>query len=530
MSTVRVAVVGLGSRGLLAAEILSGMSALGALCDAEPTVLVDTGRAFEGVRLESDYLRLLAASDVAAVVLCTPPETWDGMVEAALHAGKDVYLEAPLVLPLERGRAMVELAVERRRLLMAGPVMRFAPAVEALLAAARSGAFGRLRYIHAHHDKDSPPSGETPADAGLSAVQAQLLLDLLDAPASRVFTRGTGWRSARAQDVTETLLECRDGPRALLRASHVAPFGPHGAFELTVLGDAGAGRLRRDDEDRLHVVFQGEAAVDAPPPSTGREARAASLAHFLESVQTRRPTLQGPDALLGLWRLLAAAQRSLDEGAPVDPAAAPPAPRTAAPAGVFLHRTVELDGPCDIGAGTKIWHFSKLLGPLKIGRDCSFGQNVVIERNVTIGDNVKVQNNVSIYSGVILEDDVFCGPSMVFTNIGTPRSHFPRKGQYAVTRVHRGASIGANATVVCGHTLGQYCFVGAGAVVTRDVPDYALVYGNPARVMGFACYCGARLPFGTGLGECQEAGCADCGRRYTREGHQVVMLAATVEP
>ena len=528
MSTVRVAVVGLGARGLASAELVRDVFALGALCDADPGVLVDTGRGFEGVRLESDYLRLLSSADVAAIVLCTPPPTWDGMVEAALQAGKDVYVDGPLVLPLARGQALVERAQAQRRLLMAGPVLRFAPVVEALLRVVRAGELGTVRYVHAHHYKAAPDpasaGAEEVADAGLSVVQAQLLLDLLDAPPTRVQTRGTTWRSARLPDVTETLLEVRDGPRVLLHASHVAPFGPGGGFELTVLGETGAARLWRDDQDRLHVAFQGEAAVDAPPPSSGHEARAASLNHFLDSVRSRRPSLQGPDALLALWRLLAAAQRSLDEGVAVELAAPAPAIGQGGP-GVFLHPTVQIDGPCDIGAGTKVWHFSKLLGPLTIGRDCSFGQNVVIERHVIIGNNVKVQNNVSLYSGVILEDDVFCGPSMVFTNIGTPRSHYPRKGQYATTRVHRGASIGANATVICGHTLGQYCFVGAGAVVTRDVPDYALVYGNPARVMGFACYCGARLPFGIGLLEGQEGGCADCGRRYAREGHQVVMLA-----
>lgn len=189
--------------------------------------------------------------------------------------------------------------------------------------------------------------------------------------------------------------------------------------------------------------------------------------------------------------------------------------------GATVHPTAVIDGDVTLGPGTKVWHFSKLLGPLTIGAGCSLGQNVVVERGVRIGDNVRIQNNVSVYSGVILEDDVFCGPSMVFTNIGTPRSHHPRKGSYAPTRVGRGASIGANATVVCGRTLGPYCFVGAGAVVTRDVPAYGLVYGNPARLRGWACYCGARLPLGVDPAARERADCAECGRSYRREGHAV---------
>ena len=189
-----------------------------------------------------------------------------------------------------------------------------------------------------------------------------------------------------------------------------------------------------------------------------------------------------------------------------------------------LHPTVEVQGAVEVGAQTRVWHFSKLLGPLTIGARCSLGQNVVVERGVTLGENVKVQNNVSIYSGVVLEDDVFCGPSMVFTNVGTPRSHYPRRGQYQETRVKRGASIGANATVVCGNAVGRYALVGAGAVVTRDVPDYALVYGNPARVRGWVCYCGEGLALGEGAAAAEgraEASCAECGRAYVREGVMV---------
>ncbi|MCB9523871.1 MAG: N-acetyltransferase [Myxococcales bacterium] len=197
----------------------------------------------------------------------------------------------------------------------------------------------------------------------------------------------------------------------------------------------------------------------------------------------------------------------------------PPAP----PSDHFVHPTAQISGEVEIGAGTKIWHFSKLLGPVTLGKGCILGQNVVVERGVTLGDNVKIQNNVSVYSGVVLEDDVFCGPSMVFTNVGTPRSAYPRRGQYLETRCKRGASIGANATIVCGNTLGQYCFVGAGAVVTKDVPDYALVYGNPARLKGWACFCGATLPLGTDADGVERCTCGDCGRTYGRQGHQVTM-------
>ncbi len=186
----------------------------------------------------------------------------------------------------------------------------------------------------------------------------------------------------------------------------------------------------------------------------------------------------------------------------------------------FAHETAVIDEPCEIGAGTKIWHFSHVMKNCRIGEKCNIGQNVVISPGCTIGRNVKIQNNVSVYTGVEIEDDCFLGPSMVFTNVVNPRAFIERKDEYRRTRVCRGASIGANATIVCGATLGEYCFVGAGAVVTRDVPPYATVYGNPARVRGFTCWCGVQLPAGAGEGETEDVAC-QCGRRYRREGHRL---------
>jgi UDP-2-acetamido-3-amino-2,3-dideoxy-glucuronate N-acetyltransferase len=185
----------------------------------------------------------------------------------------------------------------------------------------------------------------------------------------------------------------------------------------------------------------------------------------------------------------------------------------------FVHESSFVDPPCQIGEGTKIWHFCHVMKDSVIGPECNIGQNVVVSPGVRIGRGCKIQNNVSLYTGVILEDFVFCGPSMVFTNVVNPRSEVVRKDEYKTTLVKRGASIGANATVVCGITIGQYAFIGAGAVVTRDVPDFALVMGNPARRSGWMCRCGIKLRTNG-----RALACETCGSRYDLHG-DVLRLA-----
>jgi UDP-2-acetamido-3-amino-2,3-dideoxy-glucuronate N-acetyltransferase len=185
----------------------------------------------------------------------------------------------------------------------------------------------------------------------------------------------------------------------------------------------------------------------------------------------------------------------------------------------FAHPTAVIDEGCEIGDGTKIWHFSHIMTGCKIGNNCNLGQNVVVSPDVILGNNVKVQNNVSLYTGVICEDDVFLGPSMVFTNVINPRSAINRKNQYAKTRVQTGATIGANATIVCGNNIGKFAFIGAGAVVTKDVADYALMVGNPARKSGWMSEFGHKLVFNDGIGVCPES-----HERYKLEGGIVTKL------
>jgi UDP-2-acetamido-3-amino-2,3-dideoxy-glucuronate N-acetyltransferase len=233
--------------------------------------------------------------------------------------------------------------------------------------------------------------------------------------------------------------------------------------------------------------------------------------HFLESIKTgERPKTDEIEGIRVL-KVLNACQQSLETQGSIINLNGDGNGQT-----FFTHETAVIESPSTIGKGTRIWHFSHVMPDSRIGEGCNIGQNVVIAPGVRIGNNVKIQNNVSVYKGVILEDDVFCGPSMVFTNVINPRSRISRKNEYRQTIVKKGASIGANATIVCGHEIGKHSFIGAGAVVTKDVPDYALMLGNPAKISGWMCECGHRIEFYE-----QTATCTECCKRYVNTGNSV---------
>ena len=189
----------------------------------------------------------------------------------------------------------------------------------------------------------------------------------------------------------------------------------------------------------------------------------------------------------------------------------------------YIHESSYVDGGASIGSGTKVWHFCHIMGDTQVGRNCTIGQNVFIGSGVVLGNNLKIQNNVSIYSGVICEDDVFLGPSMVFTNVINPRAFIERKDEFKTTLVKKGATIGANATIICGNTIGNYALIGAGAVITADVPDYALMLGNPARLHGWVCRCGVKLKFTN-----DQATCKACNLGYKKLTEDKIRLTFNV--
>jgi UDP-2-acetamido-3-amino-2,3-dideoxy-glucuronate N-acetyltransferase len=338
-----------------------------------------------------------------------------------------------------------------------------------------------------------------------------VILGLLNEMPDSVRAQGGNYLHQQIADVTISLLSFPSGVKAHIFVSWLHPFKEQ---KLIVVGDrkmAVFDDMEKKDKLLLYphsIDWKDNIPVankaDAEPVELDQgEPLRAECQHFLDCVATRtRPRTDGEEGLRVL-SVLQQCQTALQQVAP-RPVSTPKRNQP-----YFAHESAFVDEGVEIGEGTSIWHTSHILKGSRIGKNCKIGQNVVIGPHVTVGHGVKIQNNVSVYEGVTLEDYVFCGPSMVFTNVFNPRSEIPRMNELRATLVKRGATLGANSTILCGITIGQYALVGAGTVVTKDVPAHALVVGNPGRVTGWMCVCGVKL-----VVRGKKASCSTCGRQY----------------
>jgi UDP-2-acetamido-3-amino-2,3-dideoxy-glucuronate N-acetyltransferase len=518
------AVLGCGAWGQNLVRNLVELGSLVAACDETPAARARVAERFPSVRVTPSVAEVLDDARVTAVVVATPVATHAALARQALEAGKDVFVEKPLAMTVAEGEALTDLAARRGRLLMVGHLLEYHPAIVRLREMVAAGELGKIQYVYSNRLNLGRIRTEENALWSFAPHDVHVLLRLLNEDPIEVACQGGSYLQHQVADVTMTTLSFASGVRGHIFVSWLHPYKEQklvlvGDRKMAVFDDTlAADKLqlfphRVDWVDRAPVAVKAAAEVVALPDL---EPLREECRHFLECVATRgRPRTDGESGVAVL-RVLEACQRSLDRhGQPVRLAPGPAASEPVAPP-YFRHPTAEVDPEAEIGEGTRIWHFSHVMGGARIGRGCSLGQNVFVARSVVIGDNVKIQNNVSLYEGVVLEDDVFCGPSMVFTNVVNPRSHVSRKHEYQATLVRRGATIGANATVLCGHEIGRFAFVGAGAVVTRDVPDYALMLGTPARVAGWMCQCGLRLTFAGA-----QARCETCGMEYVKSGERV---------
>jgi len=508
----KVALIGAGDWGKNLLRNLHQLGALTAICDVNPERVAACKEQFPDQRYYTTYTQVMRDESTDAVVIATPSETHGALVRAALEAGKHVLVEKPLCLSAREGEELVQLAEEKGRILMVGHLLWYHPAIIKLQELITSGELGRLQYVYSNRLNLGKIRREENILWSFAPHDISVILGLLGEMPEDIQAQGGNYLASRIADVTVSLLSFPSGVKAHIFVSWLHPFKEQ---KLIVVGDrkmAVFDDLEKKDKlvlyphaiDWINHVPVANKADAQPVTLDSAEPLRAECEHFLDCLRTRsRPRTDGHEGLRVL-KVLERCQRSL-EGA---------SNKTDG-----IHPSAFVDPEVEIGAGTTVWHVSHLLHGSKIGKNCKIGQNVVVGPDVTIGNGVKIQNNVSVYKGVTLEDDVFCGPSVVFTNVLNPRSEIPRMGELKPTLVRKGATIGANSTILCGITIGRYAFVAAGAVVTKDVPDYALVMGNPGKLSGWMCICATKLKKSKKLWCCPV-----CGREYSsRNGNLSVI-------
>lgn len=489
--------LGCGAWGRNIARVMAELGALALICDSDEA----RGRAIAkelDVEFATDRAAALARGDIAAVAIATPAVIHAEMALAALDAGKHVYVEKPIALSLSDAYAMAAKAREKSRVLMVGHLLQYHPVFVKLLAMVREGALGKLQYVYSNRLNQGRIRTEENALWSLAPHDFSMILALAGESPSRVSAAGQAAVQPALADLATVNLAFPSGLKAHVFCSWLNPYKEHrlavaGERAMAVFDDTAS---HWDDKLVLYrhcVKWNGEipefvkGAGEKIAVEKGEPLR-AEMQHFLDCVAGKHTPRTDAAEATHVLEVLAAAERALDGGGVVTISSNGNIASTA-----LIHESAVIDADVSIGENTKIWHFSHVLGRSRIGNACVIGQNVTIGPDVTIGNGCKIQNNVSVYKGVTLEDDVFCGPSMVFTNVLTPRAHVERKNEFAPTLVKRGATLGANCTIVCGHTIGEFAMVGAGAVVTKDVPPHALVLGNPAKRAGWVSRSGERL-------------------------------------
>jgi UDP-2-acetamido-3-amino-2,3-dideoxy-glucuronate N-acetyltransferase len=512
LSQPQVAVIGCGYWGRNLVRNFFELGALRTICDANQAVL-DEARSKYDAPLATDIEAVLSDPEVDGVVIAAPAAQHYDLARRSLAAHKDVYVEKPLALRAAEGRRLAELAAAQKNILMVGHILQYHPAVLELKNLIRDGELGQIQYISSSRLNLGKLRTEENILWSFAPHDISAILYLLDESPVRVSAHGGSYLNPHVFDTTLTTCDFRSGVKAHIFVSWLHPFKEQklaivGSKKMAVFDDVEPERKltlyshRIDWLNRVPVARRDNGQV---VPLPGEEPLRRECEHFLECIRTRQTPRTDGESGVHVLEVLEACEHSLREkGLPVE--------ITRPALSYYAHSSAVIDEGAEVGEGTKIWHFSHIMPQSRLGKNCNLGQNVVVSPGVIIGDNVKIQNNVSVYTGVELEDDVFCGPSMVFTNVINPRSHVVRKNEYRPTLVRKGATIGANATVVCGSTLGMYSFVAAGAVVTHDVPDYALMMGVPATRVGWICNCGVRLPNLEG-----EARCLACKRTYIIE-------------
>jgi UDP-2-acetamido-3-amino-2,3-dideoxy-glucuronate N-acetyltransferase len=507
-----IAVIGTGYWGKNLVRNYHNLGVLKTICDSNFNIIDEFKRSSKDVGIITDFNEILNDQEIKGIVIATPAESHFKFAEEALNSGKDVYVEKPLALQIDHAERLIELAEKNKRILMVGHLLQYHSAFIKLKQLARNGELGRIQYIYSTRLSLGKIRREENSLWSFAPHDISMILALCNEMPDEISAIGANYLHNRIADVTVTHLSFPSGIKSHIFVSWLHPFKEQ---KLVVVADKEMAVFEDSQpwDKKLRLYSHAIKWQNGIPVPEKAEAEAIVVEpvepllmeckHFLECIEKRQSPITDGHEGYRVLKVLDFAQRSLEKESVVFKTKE----ITTDKKQYFAHKSAIIDEPCEIGANTKIWHFSHIMKNAKVGENCILGQNVNVASGVIIGNNVKVQNNVSIYTGTVIEDDVFLGPSCVLTNVTNPRSQINRHSLYEKTVIKRGTSIGANATIVCGVTIGRYAFIAAGAVITKDVPDYALMMGVPARKVGWMSRHGIKLskPNSEGIMVCPES-------------------------
>ncbi|MDR3204173.1 MAG: Gfo/Idh/MocA family oxidoreductase [Deltaproteobacteria bacterium] len=496
-SLPHVAVVGCGYWGVNLVRNFYELGALKAVCDSNPQTLLKIEQSYPGVETYSSLSELLAQDGLEAVALATPAPLHAAEALEVLKAGLHLMVEKPLTLDISSAMEASELAESKNLILMVDHLLNRHPAVVKIKEMVSEGRLGKICHIYSRRLNLGKLRTEENVIWSFAPHDVALITSILGLKPLFVRAFGGSYLTQGLEDIGELDLRFQGGVTGHIAVSWLNPFKEQ---KLTVVGLEGALVFEDSAPWPQKLIYYPHSfkwsGLNVTPVKA--EAKAIELTPleplkeqchlFLSSVLSgQSPPDSHSQEGLTVLKILMAAERSLKSGQEEK------IETINETKDYFAHPTAIIDPGVTIGRGVKIWHFSHILSGSNLGPDSNLGQNVVVGPKVKIGRGCKIQNNVSLYEGVELEDEVFCGPSMVFTNVNNPRAFIGRMGEKRSTLVGRGATIGANATVVCGHNVGKYAFIGAGATLTTNAPDHALMVGVPAKRVGWVCRCAVKL-------------------------------------
>jgi UDP-2-acetamido-3-amino-2,3-dideoxy-glucuronate N-acetyltransferase len=517
----KVCVIGAGRWGKNHIKTLHSLGCLAGIVEANSDALSECKEKYPDVRTFAS-IRDAINEDFDGFTVATPAENHFEIAEFIISHKRHLLVEKPLTLKAKEARRLKEFAEENSVNLMVGHLLLFHPAIRKIKELIEKGKIGKLQYIYSNRLNLGTVRTEENILWSFAPHDISIFQYFIGSLPIEVISRGGAFLQPHIHDSSMTVLTYPDNIVGHIFVNWLHPFKEH---RMVVVGSKGM-LSYEDSSDDKNILFyekgidwiQGEPIKRDGPTEIILYNRTMPLTeelkYFVEHLNGAPVEIANAQNGVEVLEILEKASESLLTGGGQKSdirsqiSEVRKQKTEGGGQGFFAHHSAEIDENVTIGPGTKIWHFSHILSGSNIGENCNIGQNVAIGPDVAIGKGCKIQNNVSVYKGVTLEDGVFCGPSMVFTNIYNPRAEIRKMDQVRPTLVKRGATLGANATIVCGVTIGRYAFIGAGAVVTKDVPDHALMVGNPATQTGWICECGERLT--------EEMGCAVCGKSYRK--------------